>query len=79
MVELFERMTLVYVVTMKADRSCSVIVHPANTEAPMLVFAAAIVGWSVVSWIAHNKNPGLDRVDWYVKKKGQHTAVARVL
>jgi len=43
MVELFERVTLVYVVTMKADRGCSVIVHPANTEAPVLVFTASIV------------------------------------
>jgi len=43
MVELFERMTLVYIVTMKANRGCSVIVHPANTEAPVLVFTSSIV------------------------------------
>jgi len=43
MVELLERVTLVYIVTMKADRSCSVIVHSANTKASMLVFAAPIV------------------------------------
>jgi hypothetical protein len=43
MVKLFERVTLVYIVTMKTDRSGSVIVHSANTKTPMLVFAAPIV------------------------------------
>ena len=57
MVKLFVRVTLVYVVTMKADRGCSVIVHSADTKASMLVFAAPIRRWSVIGWITHKKIP----------------------